>query len=87
MFISTMEKRRLQNLLDAARNEIEVMKPIISALEKRVMALEKKIEPPKPIKLSEAELKLELKKARQRSYAKSYYQRKKEREQVLNVGS
>jgi len=87
MFISNEEKLRIASELDLASNQIATLRIMASSLEKRVEELEKKAVQTKPHKLTEEELKAEMRKARQRAYGRAYYQRKQQEKQVLNVGS
>jgi len=91
MFILSKEKAHIQNAIESLRfgladatTEILYLKAKIKVLEDK--SVTKPIKPKSP-KKTEEQLKAELKKARQRVYGRTYYQRKKEREQVLNVGS
>jgi hypothetical protein len=89
MFISKQEKTQMQESITYLLTETSKLHTHIVFLTGKIKALEEKkeeAEKPKP-KPTEEELKIELKKARQRSYARAYYQRKKERDQVLHVGS
>ena len=88
MFISKQEKAQMQESITYLLRETSKLHTHIVFLTGKIKVLEeKKSDVEKPKKLTEEELKVELKKARQRSYAKTYYQRKKERDQVLHVGS
>lgn len=88
MFISSKEKTNIQNAVESLRFGLADATTEILYLKAKIKVLEeKKADAEKPKKPTEDELKLELKKARQRAYGKAYYQRKKEREQVLHVGS
>jgi hypothetical protein len=89
MFISSKEKVHIQNAIESLRFGLADATTEILYLKAKIKVLEDKSAPKpiKPPKKTEAQLKAELKKARQRVYSKAYYQRKKEREQVLNVGS
>jgi dsDNA-specific endonuclease/ATPase MutS2 len=86
MFISKKEKIHIQNAIESLRFGLADATTEILYLKAKVKVLEEK-NAPKPVKMTEEELKEELKKARQRAYGRAYYQRKKEREQVLHVGS
>jgi hypothetical protein len=86
MFISSKEKQNIHSSIIELRKELLSLNSEILFLKAKVKVLEEK-SAPKPVKLTEEELKAELKKARQRVYSKAYYQRKKERDQVLHVGS
>lgn len=87
MFISKVQKEYILNSIESLRSIVVGSSTEILYLKAKVKVLEEKNQEPKPVKLTEEELKTELKKARQRAYAKAYYQRKKERDQVLHVGS
>jgi len=89
MFISSKEKVHIQNAIESLRFGLADATTEILYLKAKIKVLEDKSapKPAKTPKKTEEQLKAELKKARQRVYAKTYYQRKKEREQVLNVGS
>ena len=91
MFISSKEKVHIQNAIESLRFGLADATTEILYLKAKIKVLEDK-SAPKPVKSktpkkTEEQLKVELKKARQRVYARNYYQRKKERDQVLNVGS
>lgn len=86
MFISKQEKDQMRESITFLLGETSKLKTDILFLSAKVKVLEEK-GAPKPVKLTEEELKVEMKKARQRAYGRAYYQRKKEREQVLHVGS
>ena len=86
MFISKKEKIHIQNAIESLRFGLADATTEILYLKAKIKVLEDK-SAPKPPKKTEEELKAELKKARQRIYGRAYYQRKKEREQVLHVGS
>ena len=88
MFISNQEKKQIQESITYLLAESSRLKAEILYLTGKIKVLEeKKADIEKPKKLTEDELRLELKKAQRRAYGKAYYQRKKEREQVLHVGS
>jgi len=91
MFISNLEKDQMRESITFLLAETSRCKTEILILTAKIKVLEDKSAPkpvkPKTPKKTEEQLKAELKKARQRVYARNYYQRKKEREQVLNVGS
>jgi hypothetical protein len=86
MFISSKEKQNIHSSIIELRKELLSLNSEILFLKAKVKVLEEK-NAPKPVKLTEEELKVEMKKARQRAYGRAYYQRKKERDQVLHVGS
>ena len=85
MFISNEEKSKILSDLEYVKYQNSLFHSRLNILEKKIAQLEPK--PVKAKKQTEEQLKAELKKARQRAYGRAYYQRKKEREQVLNVGS
>ena len=87
MFISKEEKLKILNDLEYVQYQNSLFHSRIEILEKKIAQLEPKPVKSKTPKKTEEQLKVELKKARQRVYARNYYQRKKERDQVLNVGS
>ena len=91
MFIYKAEKEEMQRSITYLLGEFSKLWSEYLFLKAKIKVLEDK-SAPKPVKSktpkkTEEQLKVELKKARQRVYARNYYQRKKEREQVLNVGS
>ena len=86
MFISKTEKEEMQRSITYLLGEFSKLWSDYLVLKAKVKVLEEK-NLPKPAKPTEEELMEELKKAQKRAYGKAYYQRKKEREQVLNVGS
>ena len=86
MFISNSEKENIHTGMLYLHSELAKLKDEIFSLSTKIKVLEEKNLPKLP-KPTEEELKEELKKAQKRAYGKAYYQRKKEREQVLNVGS
>ena len=86
MFISNLEKNQMRESITFLLAETSRLKTEILYLTAKIKVLEDK-NSPKPPKKTEEQLQAELKKARQRAYGRAYYQRKKEREQVLNVGS
>ena len=86
MFIYKSEKEEMQRSITYLLGEFSKLWSEYLFLKAKIKVLEDK-SAPKPPKKTEEQLKVELKKARQRAYGRAYYQRKKEREQVLNVGS
>jgi dsDNA-specific endonuclease/ATPase MutS2 len=86
VFISKTEKEEMQRSITYLLGEFSKLWSDYLVLKAKVKVLEEKNLPKLP-KPTEEELKEELKKAQKRAYGKAYYQRKKEREQVLNVGS
>ena len=87
MFIYKAEKEEMQRSITFLLGEFSKLWSDYLVLKAKIKVLEEKNKEPKQEKPTEAELKTELRKARQRAYARSYYQRKKERDQVLHVGS
>jgi hypothetical protein len=87
MFIYKSEKEEMQRSITYLLGEFSKLWSEYLFLKAKIKVLEDKSAPKPPKKKTEEQLKVELKKARQRVYARNYYQRKKEREQVLNVGS
>jgi hypothetical protein len=87
MFIYKAEKEEMQRSITYLLGEFSKLWSDYLVLKAKIKVLEEKSKEPKQDKPTEAELKTELRKARQRAYAKAYYQRKKERDQVFHVGS
>jgi hypothetical protein len=87
MFIYKAEKEEMQRSITFLLGEFSKIWGDHLVLKAKIKVLEEKSKEPKQEKPTEEELKTELRKARQRTYAKAYYQRKKERDQVLHVGS
>lgn len=87
MFISNKEKQNIHSTMLELHADLMKLKTEVLFLTAKVKVLEEKKAPTEKKKLTEEELQVELKKARQRAYGRAYYQRKKEREQVLHVGS
>jgi hypothetical protein len=87
MFISNQEKQNIHSNMLELHADLMKLRTEVLFLTAKIKALEERKAPTEKKKLTEEELKVELKKARQRAYGRTYYQRKKEREQVLHVGS
>jgi hypothetical protein len=86
MFIYKEEKKEMQRSIKFLLEEFSKLHSEYLFLKAKIKVLEEK-NAPKLVKPTENELKEQLKKAQKRAYGRAYYQRKKEREQVLNVGS